>query len=906
MKHLYKLLIFTLSFMYTDIKAQVNLADFETANTSPTLTPQGVMVVDNPDKNASNPSNKVGFMNKPAGDWTAFYLTFAETKKFILGNTELNFKIRSAFAARVYIKVWNGSQVVIENWSTNYNFMVSANAWTDCVFDIRSVINQDFTRLEININGGSSSGNVYFDDFKLNNPSAGNGFPVAAFTSSKPKAFAGDTVRFDASNSYDFNGSIKSYHWNFQDGTMDTGKIVSHKFINEGIYRVKLTVTDNDNNSTSIQVAQAVYPVGSRLGRLSIITPTPSVNAKIEGWFLINANYTNVYNPDEVKADALITLPNQQQITVPAFYFVQQSYQNGQWAADSSLQNWAIRFSSKQTGVHKIVLRLTDAQGTIQSAETTVNVGANATVKGIIGVDSFNHQYFRRTTGEPYYPLGINVAWNSLGNYTKIIGNLSAGNANFVRYWHAAFNQQQLEWKNNGFNAGIGIYSQGAAATQDSVLDLCANKDMNLQMCIFHHGMFSENVNSNWNDNPYNVANGGYLTRAEEFFYNANAKAQTKKLLRYIVARWGYSPNLFAWELFNEVQFTGIHNSQTNTWRSEVVKWHDEMGQYIKTIDPFKHIVTTSADDNQIVSMNSIAGLDNLQYHTYSNTLLDNLVVKDASFLNSMTNKSILCGEYGTNNNADVPFDVQRNTIWTGVSSQVPHIMWLWDNYTDPSWGLLFKQPAAFVKDEDFTKQGALSKWTFTLSNNSTAVLKSAGFSTPKNNFYGYAYDALNQSSLGGTQMTIPNIPRGTYRIQYYMPDSARAVVVDSVPLTPFSNTIVLPVFSKGLGIKIQFLTEKLVGNKDITVNSTKMSSYPNPVTDNLTLEFDATETATATAQLFDAYGRLIQTTSFDVQPNDKAQLVLPMKSLGLSSGIYTVQVKNGRSIFNKKVIYQN
>ena len=53
------------------------------------------------------------------------------------------------------------------------------------------------------------------------------------------------------------NGSIKSYNWNFQDGTTDTGKIVNHKFINEGIYRVKLTVTDNDNNSTSTVISQA-------------------------------------------------------------------------------------------------------------------------------------------------------------------------------------------------------------------------------------------------------------------------------------------------------------------------------------------------------------------------------------------------------------------------------------------------------------------------------------------------------------------------------------------------------------------------------------------------------------------------------------------------------------------------
>ena len=154
MKYVLLIILFILTVFFTDLKAQVVLADFETANTSPVMTPAGVGIVDNPDKSSVNPSNKAGLFNKPSGDWAAFYLTFTTVKNFGANNTDLIFKIRSDFAARVYVKVWNGSQVVIENWSTNYNFMVSAGAWTDCTFDISTVANKDFTRLEININGG--------------------------------------------------------------------------------------------------------------------------------------------------------------------------------------------------------------------------------------------------------------------------------------------------------------------------------------------------------------------------------------------------------------------------------------------------------------------------------------------------------------------------------------------------------------------------------------------------------------------------------------------------------------------------------------------------------------------------------------------------------------------------------
>jgi PKD domain/Secretion system C-terminal sorting domain len=904
MKNLYLFLLLVASMTTNQATAQITLADFETPNTSPTLTPQGVAVVDNPDQGAANPSAKVGLMNKPSGDWNAFYLTFSSPKTFILGSTELNFKIKSAFSGRVFVKVWNNTEVVTENWSTNYNFMVTANTWTDCVFDVRNVTNREFTRLEININGGSSSGNVYFDDFKLTNPLAGNGFPVASFTSSKPKAFAGDTVIFDASLSYDFNGSLKAYRWDFQDGGTDTGKIVKHKFVNDAIYRVKLTVTDNDNNNSSTQILQAVYPVTARLGRFSLITPTPSVNTKIEGAFLINANYANVYNPDDVKVDALITLPDARLIVVPAFYYIPTNYQAARWTVDSTVQNWAIRFSSPQTGLHKITMRLTDAQGTISSAETSVNVVANPNSKGIIGVDPQNRQYYRRATGEPFYPMGINVAWNTVENYTKIINNLGAGNANFVRYWHAGFNNQQLEWKTDGrFN--LGVYSQAAAAMQDSILEVCNNKNVSLQMCIFHHGMFSETVNPNWNDNPYNSVNGGPLSNSEDFFSNPQAKAQTKKLLRYIVARWGYASNLFAWELFNEVQFTGRFPNQTATWRTEVLKWHDEMGQYIKALDAFKHVVTTSADEAQLPQMNNYAGLDNVQYHTYSNTLLDNLEVKDASFSANLTAKSIICGEYGTNNDADVPFDMQRNVIWTGVMSQVPRLMWRWEAYTDPTWGALFKQPAAFVKDEDFTKEGALTKWIFSASNPSTTVLKTSGFSTPKNNYYGYIYDALNQNAIGGTRLTIPNIVRGTYRIQYFMPDSVRPVVLDSVPLTPLSNVVVLPIFSKGMGIKLQYLTSRLVGNKEILASNNKIVSYPNPVKNTLTLVFESSNSNDAKVQIQDMYGRLVKNEVFKVAVSQEVTLNVPFGDYDLASGVYVVQLTNGNKVFTKKIVYQ-
>jgi hypothetical protein len=51
---------------------------------------------------------------------------------------------------------------------------------------------------------------------------------------------------FDASCSFDTDGSIVSYSWNFGDGSGDVGPFVSHVFEAPGTFHVTLTVTDNN------------------------------------------------------------------------------------------------------------------------------------------------------------------------------------------------------------------------------------------------------------------------------------------------------------------------------------------------------------------------------------------------------------------------------------------------------------------------------------------------------------------------------------------------------------------------------------------------------------------------------------------------------------------------------------
>lgn len=62
-------------------------------------------------------------------------------------------------------------------------------------------------------------------------------------------------VTFDASSSYDSDGMIETYHWDFGDNTTGNGAFLIHQYQAEGIYNVALTVTDEDNNTNlSMQI----------------------------------------------------------------------------------------------------------------------------------------------------------------------------------------------------------------------------------------------------------------------------------------------------------------------------------------------------------------------------------------------------------------------------------------------------------------------------------------------------------------------------------------------------------------------------------------------------------------------------------------------------------------------------
>ena len=76
--------------------------------------------------------------------------------------------------------------------------------------------------------------------------------PIAVVEISKLTIMLGEIISFDASDSYDIDGEVEFYYWNFDDGYTSSQALAEHEYRNSGIYNVSLKIIDDLNDITTI------------------------------------------------------------------------------------------------------------------------------------------------------------------------------------------------------------------------------------------------------------------------------------------------------------------------------------------------------------------------------------------------------------------------------------------------------------------------------------------------------------------------------------------------------------------------------------------------------------------------------------------------------------------------------
>jgi hypothetical protein len=421
---------------------------------------------------------------------------------------------------------------------------------------------------------------------------------------------------------------------------------------------------------------------------------------KYELTFTLSRTYTNPFDP--CVADVTVTFhqPDGSSVIVPAFYY--QSFtvsgSNPETYNTPGAIYWKARFAPSMPGAHTCDITVKDVDGTA----TATNAGSFTCQengnKGFIRVDSNNPAFMKYDDGSTRVNIGENIGWNNgaIYGWNNYLTKIHNAGGNWVRLWSCIYGSDfgvGLEWRvgiwgSTYFN-GVGRPSLQTSLRMDKYVEIAEQNSIAIQFCLQHHGQFSTTTDPDWNDNPYNAAvAGGWLTDPAQYFTDPCAIKHTKNKFRYIVARWGYSPAIFAWELFNEVQFTnGWQSNQTN-----VINWHNTMADYIHSIDPFQHPVTTSSHGSGFENIWNLPDINLIQVHYYG---YDTIRVLEQTALSlSDFNKPVIMGEFGTGTEGSSqpePMATQlkeglemHNGNWASFFAKSSSHLWWWDNYIDP------------------------------------------------------------------------------------------------------------------------------------------------------------------------------------------------------------------------------
>lgn len=470
---------------------------------------------------------------------------------------------------------------------------------------------------------------------------------------------------------------------------------------------------------------------------------------KFEITFTMN-NYSLPYDPNVINSYGEFWSPSGKYYKVYAFYYKDYTKTDIDCSSDpdeefpyqceiltpNGISNWKIRFTPNEEGNWQYRIVAIDASGSITypSGNTEIFTCEPSSYNGFI--EKANNKFLHRTTGEFFFPVGQNVAWYGTpypsdygctqtygtNEYQYYIDNAAINNSNYIRIWLDNYEGIALVGKDFTTQQlySVDLYNQKDAYQLDLIINYAKTKGVNIMLCLFNAGSWGDGSDgypsgyNHWTDeNPFNQNNnGGFLVSPYNFFSDPTAKAKTKNLLKYIVSRWGYATNLVAWELWNEFnEFVNVNShlfeAPPPTFESDLLTWHQDMFIYIKSIDPYKHLITTSVSGGLASSNLSIfSAMDFAQSHLYKRPDLPNHQYDD--FQNdlfeqtyppiheelSIINKPILTGEWGFVDHPEIwcTYDPKglelHNTLWSSAFSTAlgSASNWWWDSYIKPNY----------------------------------------------------------------------------------------------------------------------------------------------------------------------------------------------------------------------------
>ena len=300
------------------------------------------------------------------------------------------------------------------------------------------------------------------------------------------------------------------------------------------------------------------------------------------------ARFDNPYQASDIEVSGVLTQPDKTERTVRGFYY--QDFERHlslgrEQLTPSGPRGWRLRVTPTQLGPHTLRVRVRTRQGTTQTEPVTFHA-VKSKAPGFVSVHKKNPRYFQFSNGKTFFLVGHNVCWGSQKRLSYDIDDyfrrMDHAGETYTRIW-------MCSWDSGIESRQLDHYRLDAAWRLDYILSLAERRGIRVKLCF-------DNSHDYINADKRKLfgcwkPNGGPCGKVLDFFTLPASKAAYKRRLDYILARWGYSPHVMAWELWNEISYIEPENPDA---RGTVVAWTEEMARYLKANDPYRHLVTTS------------------------------------------------------------------------------------------------------------------------------------------------------------------------------------------------------------------------------------------------------------------------------------------------------------------------
>jgi hypothetical protein len=552
--------------------------------------------------------------------------------------------------------------------------------------------------------------------------------------------------------------------------------------------------------------------------------------------------YRNPFDPDEVSLRAFFTAPDGEEIRVDGFY-AQNFYRKVMLSDEFSLPQgkpfWQIRFAPRQRGQYRYRLEVEDRWGISSSHEGVLTAVAPVT-PGTVRVSPRDPRYFEYENGEPFFLIGHNIRspfdtrnqqqfpsrqrWpEGASSYSRRFADMGAHGENLAEVWTASWSLG-LEWSDawRGYH-GVGQYNMMHAWELDRVIDAALEHDIKINLVIHNHGKFSAFSDQEWAHNPFNEAQGGYLKSPDAYLTDPRALRSFENLMRYMVARWGYSDHLFAWELWSEFDLTGGDRGKSMHKSDAAVAWHRRMGDFIKSIDPNQHMISTHVCGDyhhQYAPTISLPQIDLCPvdaYHGSSSPLHIVRLMRETAAFNKPFGKPVQITEFGgTSSGAAIKHlrESLHAAAWAACTTELPGtpMLWWWHVIEEEGFYSIYAAVDRFMEGVDKRDSSLVSYDTPVLvDGRPDAKMTLQALKSPTRCF-GWLYhelplyetrDPSGSALTKGVSVRLDDMRAGSYTVEFW--DTQRGEVVLTRKQSPNDGIMVVdfPPFARDMAVKV-------------------------------------------------------------------------------------------------------